>query len=104
TTGQVVSLLLLLAVVAVRGPRRVPRAERPAAAAALLVGVTGAAAVVLYSLAVRQGLLAVVAVLTSLYPAVTVLLAALLLHERTTRTQRVGMAVAVAAVGLIALP
>ena len=56
-----------------------------------------------YFLSTHQGLLSIVAVLTSLYPAVTVVLAALLLHEAITRRQAVGLAIAVAAVLLIVL-
>ncbi len=56
----------------------------------------------LFVAATRLGRLDVSAVLASLYPASTILLAAWLLHERLTRRQAVGMGVAVAAVVLIA--
>jgi len=42
-------------------------------------------------------------VICSLYPAGTILLAALLLHERPTRRQMAGMALALATVGLLSL-
>ena len=51
--------------------------------------------------ATRAGRLDVAAVLASLYPASTILLAASLLHERPSRRQYLGMGVAVAAVVLI---
>jgi len=53
--------------------------------------------------AVQAGLLSVVSVLVSLYPAVTVALAAAVLRERIHRAQAVGLGLAVVAVGLISL-
>lgn len=65
-------------------------------------GVLGFAAVALVTLASREGLLAVVAVIASLYPAFTVLLAAVFLGERVARLQGIGLALAAAAVVLVA--
>lgn len=70
---------------------------------ALGAGVMGATATLLFLLANRSGLLTVTAVLASLYPAVTVLLAALLLREHIGRGQAVGLALAAAAVSLVAV-
>jgi drug/metabolite transporter (DMT)-like permease len=57
----------------------------------------------LFIAATRAGRLDVAAVLASLYPASTILLAAWTLHERPTRRQGWGMAVAVAAVVMITI-
>jgi uncharacterized membrane protein len=55
----------------------------------------------LYIAATRAGRMDVAAVLASLYPASTILLAAWTLHEKPTRRQGLGMAVAAAAVVMI---
>ena len=57
----------------------------------------------LFVAATRAGRLDVAAVLASLYPASTILLAALALGEHPTRRQALGMATAVIAVVLIAI-
>jgi drug/metabolite transporter (DMT)-like permease len=56
----------------------------------------------LYMLSSLGGRLDVAAVLSSLYPGGTILLAAIFLRERATRMQALGMGVALAAVALIA--
>jgi drug/metabolite transporter (DMT)-like permease len=67
------------------------------------LGFINLAADLLYLLATRRGLLSLVAVITSLYPAATVALARLLLDERMVRQQLVGVACAALSVSLIAL-
>ena len=57
----------------------------------------------LFVAATRAGRLDVAAVLASLYPASTILLAGVVLHEKLTPRQRWGMATALAAVALITL-
>jgi drug/metabolite transporter (DMT)-like permease len=74
------------------------RFSRLGAVAGLLAGI----ATICFQLAVQQGLLTIGAVLTSLYPAVTVLLAAMILGERVHAGQGIGLAMAAAAVALIA--
>lgn len=68
-----------------------------------LSGVLDVAANVLYLLSTRHGLLSLVAVITSMYPAATVVLARLLLNERLTQNQLVGLGLAAVGVTLIAL-
>ena len=68
---------------------------------ALATAVMDSSGNLLYIAATRAGRLDVAAVLASLYPASTILLAAWMLHERPTRRQGLGMAVAAAAVVMI---
>jgi drug/metabolite transporter (DMT)-like permease len=82
-----------------RASVRVPRRDLIAVAA---VGLLDVAANALFALASGQGLLALVSVLGSLYPVTTVVLAHLLLGERLTRAQQVGVGVALAGVAAIA--
>ena len=67
----------------------------------ILAGVLVALAAICFFLGTQRGLLTVVAVLTSLYPAVTVALARWFLAERIGRWQGVGLALAGASVALI---
>jgi drug/metabolite transporter (DMT)-like permease len=98
--ARVGSLALLLALAFGRGATlRVPRSSRAAVAA---VGLADVSANALFAVASGHGLLALVSVLGSLYPVVTVLLAHVLLGERLTRAQQAGVAVALAGVAAIA--
>ena len=67
----------------------------------LAAGVFDALANMFFLLATREGLLSLASVLTSLYPAVTVMLAVGVLHEHTSRVQRIGLGLAAAAIVLI---
>lgn len=69
----------------------------------LIVGALGALGAGLFLLATQAGMLTVSAVLSSLYPVVTVLLAATLLRERIHATQALGLGLAATAVALVAL-
>ncbi len=69
---------------------------------AVVTGVAGAAGTILYFFASHDGLLAVTAVLTSLYPASTIVLARLVLGERLTRLRLTGLVLAGGCVALIA--
>jgi drug/metabolite transporter (DMT)-like permease len=90
--------LLVTAALVVRPA--IPRAPVTLAAIAA-VGVFDLLANLLFVLATGRGLLSVVGVLGLLYPAVTVLLARLVLHERLSRTQGAGVAITLA--GVVAL-
>jgi drug/metabolite transporter (DMT)-like permease len=65
-------------------------------------GVLDMLANALYLVASRYGELSVVVTLASLYPASTVLLARVVLHERLSRMQQLGVCVACVAIALIA--
>ena len=56
-----------------------------------------------YTLAAHNGRLDIAAMVSSLYPGCTILLAAIILRERASRRQTLGMAVALASVVLLSL-
>ncbi|MDO9456041.1 EamA family transporter [Nocardioides sp.] len=97
--GAVGAVVVAVVAAALRQPW-VPR--EPTAAVGLVSGALGGTATGLFLVATQTGYLTVAAVITSLYPAFTVLLAALLLRERVHRAQAVGLALCAVAVGLIA--
>lgn len=68
----------------------------------VVAGLLATAAVVAFLLATQRGLLTISSVVTSLYPAVTVVLAAALLREHVHRGQAVGLVLCALAVGLVA--
>lgn len=70
---------------------------------AIACGVADAAANALLLIALRAGDLSVVSALTALYPAGTILLAALVLRERVAAVQWVGLALALVAGGMLAV-
>ena len=67
----------------------------------LLIGSLDVIANVFFALATTKGLLSVVAVLGSLYPAVTVVLARFVLAERVSRSQQAGVVATLAGVAAI---
>ena len=90
---------LLAGALVFRASLRVGRRDLMPVAA---VGLLDVSANALFAFAAGHGLLALVSVLGSLYPVVTVVLAHLLLGERLTPTQQVGVGVALAGVAAIA--
>jgi drug/metabolite transporter (DMT)-like permease len=98
---QTGALLITLAVaVKTREPLRIPLR---AAVLPVLVGASGMAATLAYFYATHFSMLAIAAVLVSLYPGVTVLFARTLLHERFTPAQRAGLGLCALAIAAIAL-
>lgn len=69
---------------------------------AVFAGVLDTIANVATLLALQSAMLSLAGVLIALYPAATVLLAILVLRERVTRWQAIGMVLALASVGMIA--
>ncbi|MGH2775690.1 MAG: EamA family transporter [Actinomycetota bacterium] len=91
-----VALLAAVAGVSVRPSARI-------AHSLILLGVINLGADLLFLLATRTGLLSLVAVITSLYPAATVALARVFLAERMVQQQLLGVVCAAVSVTLIAL-
>jgi uncharacterized membrane protein len=65
------------------------------------VGILDGAAALAYTTATTKGLMSLVSVISSLYPVVSVILAALLLKERLRGQQYWGVVLAIAGVALI---
>jgi len=91
--SQLTSLALVTVLVLVWRPQ----GPRPSLTNTSL-GLLGVSATLLYFLSTQHAPLGIVAVITSLYPAVTVGLAAALLGERTTRGQNLGLILCAVAV------
>jgi drug/metabolite transporter (DMT)-like permease len=97
--SRVIPVPLLIAVALWR------RMPRPAAGSTLALAVGGTldcGATALYALANTKGALSIVAVVGSLYPVATVVLARVVLGERIRPVQRLGVAAALAGVAMIA--
>jgi drug/metabolite transporter (DMT)-like permease len=80
-----------------------PRPRRRAEAVGLLPGVLATLAVLCFSLATHHGLLSLAAVITSLYPAFTVLLAILVLREHVHRAQALGLGLCAVTIVLVSV-
>lgn len=92
--------LVGVAVIVLRAAWRPGRNVLPAI---LIVGVLDMAGNAFYLLGVQSGALAIAAILSSLYPVVTVILATLVLAERVTRDHAIGIGLAVVAIVCIGL-
>ncbi len=93
-------LVVALAWAARRGELRLPRKALVVVAG---VGLGDMLGNVLFAASAGRGLISLTSVLASLYPVVTVLLAARVLHERIARVQRAGIVLTLAGVVLIAV-
>jgi drug/metabolite transporter (DMT)-like permease len=91
--------LLTCAVLALRPPFAASARD---AAVIAFIGTLDISANLLFAVASTEGLVSLVAVLGSLYPLTTVLLARVVLGERPHRLAQVGVAAALAGVALIA--
>lgn len=98
--NQLVGGVVVVVMAVVLRASFVPR--HPAAALGALSGFLGATATACFLLASQAGYLTVTSILASLYPAVTVVLAATVLREHVHRGQAVGLLLCGAAVALVA--
>jgi drug/metabolite transporter (DMT)-like permease len=89
---------LALGFAAARGALRVGRSNLPVLVA---VGMFDVGANLALALALNEGYVSLVSVVAALYPVGTVLLAVAVLHERPTRSQAFGGAIALTGVGFI---
>lgn len=94
--GRVTAALVVLPMARQKIPRR-------AGLGAAACGGLATSALVFYLLATRQALDVVAVVLSSLYPAIPVLLGITMLRERLSRWQAGGLAAAAVAIGLLAV-
>jgi uncharacterized membrane protein len=90
--------VLLIGLTLLHQPLRIGRAAGPVVVAAGLLDATSNA---LLLVALREGLLSLVAPVAALYPAATVVLSHFVLHERLGRARLAGLAVALVALILI---
>lgn len=98
--SQATSVLSVIVTAVILRQAWVPRERQ--AWAAVLMGPLGATAQGTFLYATHHGLLSVVSVISSLYPASTVVLAAIVLRERIHGWQGVGLVLAALAVALVA--
>lgn len=98
--NAVTALVLYVVVAVIR--RHVPKASGRPLVGIVAIGVLGFAANLCFALASLSGLLSVVAVCASLFPAVTVLLGWRILGERLRPVQLAGVLLVFAGVGVIA--
>lgn len=94
--------LIFVAVQSARSAELGARPHRRAWLFPLMIGCFDVSANVMFAGATTHGDLAIASVVSSLYPVTTVLLAFAFLHERLTRSQQVGVAMALIGVAALA--
>jgi len=97
--ARLTSVLFLLVMALFRKQRIIP--QRNAVPLVLVAGTLDAIGNAFFVLAAHSGRLDVASVLSALYPAATVILAAIVLRERVTRMQGIGILLALIAIPLI---
>ena len=98
--NQVVAMVVIVLVAAALGVSWRP--SRATAVGGILAGVLSVTATVCFLFATREGYLSIASVVTSLYPAFTVMLAASVLREHVHRAQAAGLLLCAVAVSLVA--
>jgi drug/metabolite transporter (DMT)-like permease len=90
----------VIAMLIAREPFKIEREGLPAT---LIAGGADMGANILFLLASQSGMLSLVAIITSLFPAPTVILARIFLHQRIPPARLAGLILALTGVGLISL-
>ena len=96
----ITSALLLIAVVAAG---QLTRPSRDVVLLGSVSTILDVLATIAFMMATREGLLTVVAVITALYPAATVIMARIVLKEHLQGTQKLGLGLAAVSVGVLAV-
>ncbi len=99
--SRLVSILVMGAALLLRGQR--PLIAKAGRLTTALAGTADMGANILFLLAARSGLLSLVSVVTSLYPAPTVILGRIFLGQKVPRIRVAGIGLAIAGVALISL-
>ena len=98
--SQVAAMVTVTCVAASTRDLHLP--PRGARRLSVMTGAIGATGTTMFFLSTHHGLLAVTAVITALYPAMTILLARVLSGERLTALRIIGLSLAAISVALIA--
>lgn len=99
--GRLVTVPIAFGVAAITATAAIPR--RPELPKVAFVGAADVGANIAVLLAIQTGSIAITTVLSSLYPAFTVLAAIVILREKPTRQQSFGIAIAVIAGAILTL-
>jgi len=101
TASRLVSFILVLSAAAlVRPPLKIKPVHLPVVA---MIGALDSAAALAYTTATTKGMLGLVSVVSSLYPVVSVVLAAIFLKERLRSIQRIGVVLIILGIAMISI-